>query len=61
MPYPFYSMHKIFLEPDPKAYVRLITDNHRPLSEPTTAAQRWWREPLLMGDTVEEVWFEVIV
>jgi len=48
MPYPFYSMHKIFLEPDPKAYVRLITDNHRPLSEPTTAAQRWWREPLFM-------------
>ena len=26
-------------KPDPKAYVRRIIDNHRPLSEPTTAAQ----------------------
>ena len=31
------------LEPDPKAYVRLIIDNHRLLSEPTTAAQPCWR------------------
>src|SRR6516164_3370537 len=27
----------------------LIIDNHRLLSEPTTAAQPWWREPLLMA------------
>ena len=26
-------------EPDPKAYVRIIIDNHRPLSEPTSDAQ----------------------
>jgi hypothetical protein len=36
------------LEPDPKAYARLIIDNHRPLSNPTTAAQTWRREPLFM-------------
>jgi hypothetical protein len=37
------------LEPNPKAYVRLITDNHRPLSEPKTAVQPWWREWLFVS------------
>ena len=38
------------LKPDPKpSSIRLlITDNHRPLSEPTTAAQPWWREWLFV-------------
>jgi hypothetical protein len=49
------SVQLYSVEPDPKAYIPLIIDNDRPLSERITAAQPWWREPLFMPDIVEKV------